>query len=439
MIGNRNLQLNLGLVLAGLISIAILAMPQGTLRAMDLKVPLKFQFGPGASVPGYIHVLPNMAYTSKRGYGFDLGFKVKGVHRSNSAGVRGAFVTSRKPFFFSVEVPPGNYNVTLTLGDLKGRSVTTVKAEQRRLMFKKIVTAPGKYATRTFTVNTRSPEISTGGKVRLKPREIGSLEWDNKLTIEFSNIRPCLCAMTITQAHPVTLFIAGDSTDTDQRFEPWCSWGQMITRFFVPRRVVVANYAEDGESANSFIWENRLKKVMSVIRPGDYLFIEFGHNDQHERGRNAGPENEYRQSLLTMIAQTRAHHAIPVLVTPMARRLYRHGKIYNSLAGFPIEMRRIAKQEKVPLIDLNALSTVFFNKLGPVGSKAAFVDLTHNDDYGAYEIAKCVLFGIKKAHLPLARFIRPGLKPFNPAHPDPLSSFHIPRDPQYSTVKPSGW
>jgi hypothetical protein len=93
----------------------------------------------------------------------------------------------------------------------------------------------------------------------------------------------------------------------------------------------------------------------------------------------------------------------------------------------------------VPLIDLNALSTVFFNKLGPVGSKAAFVDLTHNDDYGAYEIAKCVLFGIKKAHLPLERFIRPGLKPFNPAHPDPLSSFHIPRDPQYSTVKPSGW
>ncbi len=427
------------LTLMTVICITIMLLPVGTIQAVELHTPLKFQFGPGRHVPGYIQVLPDMAYTPKRGYGFDLGFKVKGVHRSNSAGVRGAFVTSRKPFFFSIALPSGNYNVTLTLGDLHGKSVTTVKAEQRRLMFKKVVTAPGTFITRTFTVNTRSPEISTGGKVRLKPREVGSLEWDNKLTIEFSNARPCLCAMTITRAHPITLFIAGDSTDTDQRFEPWCSWGQMITRFFVPRRVVVANYAEDGESANSFIWENRLKKVMSVIKPGDYLFIEFGHNDQHERGKNAGPKNEYRKSILTMIAQARAHHAIPVLVTPMARRLYRHGKIFNSLGGFPIEMRLIAKQQNVPLIDLNAMSTIFFNKLGPEGSKVAFVDRTHNDDYGAYEIAKCVILGIQKDHLPLARFIRPGLKPFNPAHPDALSSFHIPRDPQYSTVKPSGW
>lgn len=439
MIKSGRSTLAFNMAVTGLIGMAIMLLSAGVLRAAKVQFPLKFQFGPGRHVPGYIQVLPNMAYTPARGYGFDLGFKLKGVHRSNTHGVDGAFVTSRKPFFFSIKLPSGNYNVSVTLGDLRGKSVTTVKAEQRRLMFKKVVTAPGKFVTRTFTVNTRTPEISTGGKVRLKPREIGSLEWDNKLTIEFSNARPCLCAMTITKAHPITIFIAGDSTDTDQRFEPWCSWGQMFTRFFVPRRVVVANYAEDGESANSFIWENRLKKVMSVIRPGDYLFIEFGHNDQHERGKNAGPQHEYRTSLLTMIAQARAHHAIAVLVTPMARRLYRHGKIYNSLGGFPTEMRLIAKQQHVPLIDLNAMSTEFFNFLGPDGSKVAFVDRTHNDDYGAYEIAKCVVLGIQKDHLPLGAFIRPGLKPFNPAHPDPVSAFHIPRDPQYSTVKPSGW
>ncbi len=438
---NKSVLLTRTLIVAAVtvMGMLVMATPAGALRAAQMHVPLKFQFGPAPHVPGYIRVLPNMAYTPARGYGFDLGFKVKGVHRSNAAGVRGAFVTSHKPFFFSVQLPSGNYNVSVTLGDLNGKSVTTVKAEQRRLMFKKVVTTAGKFVTRTFTVNTRIPEISTGGKVHLKPREIGALDWDNKLTIEFSNTRPCLCAMTITKAHPVTIFIAGDSTDTDQRFEPWCSWGQMITRFFVPRHVVVANYAEDGESANSFIWENRLNKVMSVIRPGDYLFIEFGHNDQHERGKNAGPKNEYRKSILTMIADARAHHAIPVLVTPMARRLYRHGKIYNSLVGFPIEMRLIAKQQHVPLIDLNAMSTIFFNKLGPDESKVAFVDRTHNDDYGAYEIAKCVVLGIQKAHLPLTAFLRPGLKPFNPAHPDPVSSFHIPPDPQYSTVKPSGW
>lgn len=414
-----------------------LAVPAG---AKTLALPLHFQFGPGRKVPGYIQVLPDMAFNPHRGYGFDLGFKVKGVHRSNSDGVRGQFVTRHGPFFFSVALPPGNYNVTVTLGDLRGPSVTTIKAEQRRLMYARLVTRPGQFAVRTFTVNTRIPEITGGGRVHLKPREIGSLEWDHKLTIEFNNIRPCLDAMTITRArHPITLFIAGDSTDTDQRFEPWCSWGQMITAFFIPRKVVVANYAEDGESANSFIWENRLKKVMSLIRPGDYLFIEFGHNDQHERGPDAGPTKEYRTSILTMIRDARAKHAIPVLVTPMARRLFRHGRIYNSLGGFPAEMRRIARRHHVKLIDLNAMSTKFFDALGPKKSAVAFVDLTHNDDYGAYEIAKCVIDGIRQDHLGLAKFIRPGVRPFNPAHPDPVADFHIPKDPQYSTVKPSGW
>ena len=80
-------------------------------------------------------------------------------------------------------------------------------------MYARLVTRPGQFAVRTFTVNTRIPEITGGGRVHLKPREIGSLEWDHKLTIEFNNIRPCLDAMTITRArHPITLFIAGDSS-----------------------------------------------------------------------------------------------------------------------------------------------------------------------------------------------------------------------------------
>ncbi len=408
--------------------------------AAGLTPPLKFEFGPGALVPGYTQVLPATHYTPQRGYGFDLGFKVKGVDRKTPPGLDSHFVTSHHPFFFSVHLAPGNYNVTVTLGDARGGSVTTVKAEQRRLMFRRIVTKPGQFVTRTFTVNTRVPEISTGGRVHLKGREIGSLEWDNKLTIEFANSRPCLCAMTITKArHPITVYIAGDSTDTDQRFEPWCSWGQMFPRFFVPRRVVIANYAEDGESANSFIWEQRYKKIMSLIKPGDYMLIEFGHNDQHERGPHAGPKNEYRQSLLTMIHGARAKGAIPVLVTPMARRFYRQGKLINTLDGFPAEMRLIAKQRHVPLIDLNALSTTFFNALGPDKSAMAFVDRTHNDDYGAYEIAKCVLLGIRRDHLPLAKFIRPGTGRFNPAKPDAVGALHLVKDPQYSTKKPSGW
>ena len=410
------------------------------IRAVPLVPPLKFQFGPGRVVPGYTQVLPDMRYTPRRGYGFDLGFPVKGVDRRTPAGIGRHFVTGNRPFFFSVRLAPGNYNVTLTLGDSKRAGEATIKAEQRRLYFRRIITAPGQFVTRTFTVNTRVPEIAGGGRVRLKGREIGSLEWDNKLTIEFANRRPCLCALTITRArHPITVYIAGDSTDTDQRFEPWCSWGQMITRFFVPRRVVIANYAEDGESANSFLGELRFKKIMSVIRPGDYLLIEFGHNDQHERGPHAGPTHEYRQSLLAMIKQARAHRAIPVLVTPMARRFFRHGREINTLDGFPAQMRRISAQQHVPLIDLNAMSTTFFNALGPAKSAIAFVDRTHNDDYGAYEIAKCVLLGIRRDHLALAGFIRPGTGRFNPAKPDSPAALHLIKDPQYSIKIPSGW
>ncbi len=418
----------------------------GASVAQAVSLPVKFQFGPGKQVAGYRQVLPDMAYSGRRGYGFDLGFKVKGLNRSDAAGVKGHGVTSPKPFFFSIKLPPGNYNVTVTMGDLRKATSATVKAEQRRLMFKHVVTRPGKFVTRTFTVNTRVPQI--GGPrgphghnhVHLKPREVGALDWDNKLTVEFSGRRPCLCAMKISKArHPVTLFIAGDSTDTDQRFEPWCSWGQMLPRFFMPRRVVVANYAEDGESANSFIWEQRLHKVMSLIRPGDYLFIEFGHNDQHEHGPDAGPTHEYRASILKMIAQARARRAIPVLVTPMARNLYRHGKLFNSLDGFPGEMRKIARQKHVPLIDLNAMSTRLYAAMGRKGAKKAFVDITHNDDYGAYEIAKCIVRGIRTDRLGLGKFLRPGLKTFNPRHPDPFSKFNLPPDPQYSQKKPSGW
>src|SRR5450432_831296 len=164
------------------------------------------------------------------GYGYDLG----------STGSRGG------PFYFSVRLPEGNYNVSVTLGDKKRGSATTIKTECRRLMVEKITTVPGQFVTRTFTVHVRdSLNHLTGIPVRLKGREYAFLHWDDKLTLEFTNAAPRVTAIEIAPAdHPVSIFLAGNSTVVDQAYEPWAAWGQMIPSFFAPLKSVIANYAE---------------------------------------------------------------------------------------------------------------------------------------------------------------------------------------------------
>src|SRR4051812_32807318 len=117
------------------------------------KTEYRFDFGFGKGAPGYIQILPTTVYTPELGYGFDGGSKVIAVDRGGDDPLRDDYCTSDKPFFFSVDLPEGNYNVTVTLGDKDGESTTTVKAESRRLMLEKVETAPGEFATRTFTVN----------------------------------------------------------------------------------------------------------------------------------------------------------------------------------------------------------------------------------------------------------------------------------------------
>lgn len=138
---------------------------------------------------------------------------------------------------------------------------------------------------------------------------------------------------------------AGNSTVTDQDHEPWCGWGQMLPRF-LNEGVVVANYAESGEAGNTFISSGRFDKILTQIKGGDYLFIEFGHNDQKQKGPDRGPYTSYKQSLKQMIVGTRAKGATPVLVTPMHRRRFDEtGKIINTLGDYPDAVRQLAAEE----------------------------------------------------------------------------------------------
>lgn len=224
----------------------------------------------------------------------------------------------------------------------------------------------------------------------------------------------------------------------DQPREPWNSWGQMSPRFF-QREVAVANHAESGETLRSFIGEKRLDKILTTIKKYDYLFIQFGHNDQKERGEGAGAFTTYKESLKRLIAETKKRGAVPVLVTPINRRTFDSaGKATNSLGDYPDAVRQTAKEENVVLIDLNTMSKRFYEALGPDGSKIAFVDNTHHNAYGSYESARCIVEGIRANRLDLARFLAEDVKAFDPAKPDPIASIRIPPSPDRTNIAPEG-
>jgi len=321
-----------------------------------------------------------------------------------------------------------------------------VKAELRRLMLEEVHTVAGEFRTETFAVDVRRPQIAGGGEVLLKGREANRglggeySAWDDKLTLEFSGQHPAVCALEIQKADDlIAVYLCGDSTVCDQPSEPFNSWGQMITRYFKPD-VVVCNHAESGRTTASFYGEKRMDKVMSTLKPGDYVFVQFGHNDMKP---NAVPLSRYRELYTRFITDARSKGATPVLLTPVSRESFDDtGRIANSFNGYPDVVRDVAKEQGIALIDLQNTSAMFYEALGKGESQIAFANArerTHHSDYGSYEIAKCVVQGIIDNKLPLARNIRDGWKPFDPARPDAFSQFKLPPDPMPGSVEtPAG-
>jgi lysophospholipase L1-like esterase len=394
----------------------------------------KFDFGPGKVASGYTQILSDTIYNSSTGYGFEPGAKINCLDRGGRDVLRSDFCTGDRPFYFSVALPEGNYQVKVTLGDRKEASMTTIKAELRRLMIEEVKTRPGEFESKTFTINVRTPKIAGGGEVRLKEREKTTewWVWDEKLTLEFNNSRPAIAAIEITRADEVpTVYLLGDSTVCDQPLEPYNSWGQMLPRFFRPG-VAIANHAESGESLRSSLGARRLDKVLSLIRPGDYLIIQYGHNDEKEKGEGVGAFTTYKSDLKRFVNGARNRGATPILVTPVQRRTFdAAGKITNSHGDYPEAVRQVANEDKVPLIDLHQMSTWFYEALGPEKSVLAFKsgDGTHHNNYGSYELAKCVVEGIKRVAPDLAKYLLNDTPAFDPRHPDPLESFRIPASP----------
>lgn len=365
-------------------------------------------------------------------------------------------VKSNAPFTRNIEVPDGNYKVTVVLGSKKKAGNTVVRAENRRLMVDEVATKKGQFKTVEFVVNKRTPEIEKGKRVKVKDREKNYNTWDNAINLEFTGAAPAVKEVKIERdTTATTIFLCGNSTVVDQPYEPWASWGQMIPRWFGPE-VAISNNAESGLTAGSFLGSYRLDKILTMMKKGDYVICEFGHNDQKEKMAGAGAWYNFSYYLKIFIDKVRAKGGNIIFVTPTQRRRFddaTHSKILETHGDYPDAMRAVAKREGVPVIELHDMTRTFFETLGYENSKKALVhypantfpgqdkplaDNTHFNPYGAYEIAKMVVMGMKQLNLPIVKYLRSDWKDFNPAQPDDYNKFVWYNSVQQDVTKPDG-
>ncbi|MGE6629213.1 rhamnogalacturonan acetylesterase [Bacillus sp. NPDC077027] len=200
---------------------------------------------------------------------------------------------------------------------------------------------------------------------------------------------------------------------------PMAGWGQMLQTFFL-EKVKVENHAKGGASTNSFIDEGHFQKIEKAIRPGDYLFIQFGHNDQKPRGTKA--YGDFQRNLATFAQLAKNKGGYPLFFTSVQRRHFdENGKIKHTLGEYPAAMRALGEQLHIPVIDLQSLTKQLYELFGVEGSKTLFVifepdehpnypagieDNTHFSQKGALEVARLVVNEIKRLDLPIKAYVK---------------------------------
>lgn len=238
-------------------------------------------------------------------------------------------------------------------------------------------------------------------------------------------------AVAIVMAFPVlgygqiTVYLAGDSTCANKLPEkrPETGWGEMMQQYFDPARVVIDNRAQNGRSTKSFISEGRWTAIVDNLKKDDWVFVQFGHNDESkDKGERYTPPDAYRANLIRFIADVRGKKANIVLLTPVMRRKFdKDGNFVDTHGEYPDIVRSVARDQKVPLIDMHRKSEAVIKKYGVEGSRALFLQLkpdenpnypkgvednTHFRPAGAGEMAKIAIDGIRENKLKLGKLIK---------------------------------
>lgn len=307
----------------------------------------------------------------------------------------------------SFNVPPGTYEITVTLGSRTAAANTGLDVEARRTVLAPVPTAAGRTVRESVTVNVRTPESMPDGQEG---------NGTPGLQVYLTGTAPALSSITVTpRPRTPQLFIVSDSTAADWLTGPKHGWGQEFPRYFRDG-VSVADYGDSGSSTVSWLADRSLfATVQPLIQPGDEVLIQLAHNDK------TTTEATYRANLAQLIAGVRQRHGTPVLVTPPVRHLFNSdgtltstGLIVNNLGvNLPAVLRQVAASEHVALLDLTSDSAALLEKLGPaaswplyVGTQASPTDATHFTPYGATTMAGLVAKEMSAAHLPAAAFLR---------------------------------
>ena len=247
-------------------------------------------------------------------------------------------------------------------------------------------------------------------------------------SIRFSFVIPLLAFSAAFGAPAATpkVHLIGDSTMADKPTDPpnpEHGWGQMLPRFFQDPALVV-NHAVNGRSTKSFIDEGLWQKTLDALHPGDFVIIQFGHNDEkrEDSKRFTEPRGTYRDNLLRFVRETRARDATPILATSVARRNWdKTGKLKDTHGDYPDAMRAVASEEKVPLLELQRLTQALEESLGEEDSKklhlwipaGAYVrkpdgwkDDTHYSEYGATRVAELAVQEMRRLDLPIVHWLK---------------------------------
>lgn len=230
-----------------------------------------------------------------------------------------------------------------------------------------------------------------------------------------------LMSFTLIKKSPITVYIVGDSTAANKSKNkfPETGWGMELQPFF-NADVKVDNRALNGRSTKSFLNEKRWESVLTTLKEGDYVLIEFGHNDEKVENPAVGTSlEEFKLNLIKYVQETQAKKAHPILLTPIARRNFKEGVLVDTHKGYPDVVRKLADSLKIPLIDMQRKTEVLIRKLGDDPSKKLFLhvdsghvnypngkkDDTHLNPEGAKAFASLVAIGIRETRTSLAKYL----------------------------------
>lgn len=327
-------------------------------------------------------------YDKARGYGFSTASDLSRYEDLRDSWPGDYFLTPIPSLL--LDVPNGNYQVTLAIGSSERPAITTVKEGLGHVKLYELKTRAGEIVGKTFAVH-----IDNG-----------------QLKLAFGGENPAVQHVDVKRVPSIpTMFLASDSTVTDQSSGqfPYSGWGQMIG-LFLDGELAVSNHARSGRSTKSFIHESRLNRIAKKLCKDDYLLVQFAHNDEKDNAGGTDPFTTYQDYLMQYIDLARQVGAIPILVSPMHRRSFAEdGSIENTHGVYIEAMRQLADQESVLYIDLARLSKTYFEELGEERTKQVFLwaepgqyknlpegaqDNTHFSEIGAIEIARLVAKGM---------------------------------------------